>query len=123
MHVYFIRCGYNSRAAIINASLHVVRHLFEGGYYSKCGVYSRKYSIDITTAGIVHVQLHPVLTPPQLGQDMQQTAASLVREADAEVGVASGEPTPTSSKKLSKKLSKRLKLKKSAKKQRQSTHL
>ena len=42
----FSRCGYNSRVATINTSLrHVVGHLFEGGYCSKYGVYSRKYSI------------------------------------------------------------------------------
>ena len=40
----FISSSY-SRAATISANLRSVQHLFEGGYYSKCGVYLRKYSV------------------------------------------------------------------------------
>ena len=39
-------CGSNSRGgATISASSRSLQRLFEGGYYSKCGVYSRKYGI------------------------------------------------------------------------------
>ena len=38
-------CGSYSRAATISTNLRSLRCLFEGGYYSKCGVYLRKYVI------------------------------------------------------------------------------
>ena len=40
-----IKCSVYSRAATITLDGRYVRRLFEGGYYSKCGVYSRKYGI------------------------------------------------------------------------------
>ena len=43
VHMNIIKCGYCSRAATITLSLCFVRRLFEGGVYSGCGVYSRKY--------------------------------------------------------------------------------
>ena len=45
-HAHFIRWGYNSRAATINVCVRVVRHLFEGSYYLKCGIISRIYGIS-----------------------------------------------------------------------------
>ena len=48
------QCGDYSRAATIRStdvaatiyfSVTAMRRLFEGGYYSKCGIYSRKYGI------------------------------------------------------------------------------
>ena len=36
-------CGSYSRAATIYANSRFLRRLFEGGYYSKCGLYSRMY--------------------------------------------------------------------------------
>ena len=39
------KCGYCSRAATITLSPRSLRRLFEGGVYSGCGVYSRKYGI------------------------------------------------------------------------------
>ena len=40
-----IKCSVYSRAATITPDGRYVRRLFKGGYYSKCGVYSRKYGI------------------------------------------------------------------------------
>ena len=45
VHMNIIKCGYCSRAATITLSSCSVRRLFEGGVYSGCGVYSRKYGI------------------------------------------------------------------------------
>ena len=45
VHMNIIKCGYCSRAATITLSRHSLRRLFEGGVYSGCGVYSRKYGI------------------------------------------------------------------------------
>ena len=38
-------CSDYSRAATISANSQSLQRLFEGGYYSKCGVYSRKYDV------------------------------------------------------------------------------
>ena len=38
-------CGDYSRVANISANSRSLRRLFEGGYYSKCSVYSRKSGI------------------------------------------------------------------------------
>ena len=43
MRIYRIKCGFYSRAATISLIGPSMQRLFEGGYYSKCGVYSRKY--------------------------------------------------------------------------------
>ena len=48
-------CGFYSRAATISTNSRSLRRLFEGGDYSKCGVYSRKYGM-----GVFFVQLHHV---------------------------------------------------------------
>ena len=40
-----IKYSVYSRAATIIPDGRYVRRLFEGGYYSKCSVYSRKYGI------------------------------------------------------------------------------
>ena len=45
VHMNIIKCGYCSRAATITLSPRSLRRLFEGGVYSGCGVYSRKYGI------------------------------------------------------------------------------
>ena len=37
-----MKCGYYLRAATITFRLYYMWHLIEGGYYSMCGVYSRK---------------------------------------------------------------------------------
>ena len=42
----YIICGSYSRAATITANSRSLPRLFEGDYYSKCGVYSRKYGIS-----------------------------------------------------------------------------
>ena len=42
-----IKFGVYSRAATITPDGRYVRRLFEGGYYSKCGVYSRKYGMCV----------------------------------------------------------------------------
>ena len=46
-----IKYSVYSRAATITPDGHYVRRLFEGGYYSKYGVYSRKYGILGTKYG------------------------------------------------------------------------
>ena len=43
VHMNIIKCGYCSRAATITLSPRSLLRLFEGGVYSGCGVYSRKY--------------------------------------------------------------------------------
>ena len=40
-------CGLYLRAATIFANSQSLRQLFKGGYYSKCGIYSRKYDVYI----------------------------------------------------------------------------
>ena len=40
-------CGYSSRAGTCIAG-QIAQAIFEGGYYSKCGYYSRKYGIYCT---------------------------------------------------------------------------
>ena len=45
VHMNIIKCGYCSRAATITLSPRSLRRIFEGGVYSGCGVYSRKYGI------------------------------------------------------------------------------
>ena len=44
-----IKYGVYSRAATITPDGRYVRRLFEGGYYSKCGIYSRKYGTLLFT--------------------------------------------------------------------------
>ena len=46
VHMNIIKCGYCSRVATITLSSCSVRRLFEGGVYSGCGVYSRKYGMS-----------------------------------------------------------------------------
>ena len=47
VHMNIIKCGYCSRAPTITLSPRSLRRLFEGGVYSGCGVYSRKYGISL----------------------------------------------------------------------------
>ena len=51
VHMNVIKCGYCSRAATITLSSSSVRRLFEGSVYSGCGVYSRKYGIQVSSKG------------------------------------------------------------------------
>ena len=45
VHMNIIKCGYCSRAATITLSPRSLWRLFEGGVYSGCGIYSRKYGM------------------------------------------------------------------------------
>ena len=58
-----VTCGVYSRAATITPDGRYVRRLFEGGYYSKCGVYSRKYGNHSTSVAMdtVHIQVYIVI--------------------------------------------------------------
>ena len=47
--VFTHACGYYSRPATISLAELQVRLLFEGGYYSGCGIYLNKYSMSIQT--------------------------------------------------------------------------
>ena len=50
-------CSY-LRVATISANSRSLRRLFEGGYYSKCGIYSRKYDIYSTLRGVHNTNKH-----------------------------------------------------------------